>query len=263
MSYQTYSNNRLPQYHCGGRSRPPVPLPGRPHNQFDTVVLKEAADGAEARAQKLLDTLICNTTVPRVVNTVHYVRQRLSSRCRSTQSAAAALTDTRLALADCRQPYLREGLADAERAIRDVLVWRVQLRVPLDSRELFLAKMEEAFGCDQLEKNVYSQIMHAHATVLSQFPGAFPSKTKLAVMKRGGPRPRRNQHCWNGAADAASDVSAQWSTSASSQGGTLTSSQLSTSASAQLSTLASSQWPTQDAHIEYLLAYLGSRPGWQ
>lgn len=212
------------------------------------MALKEAAEEAEAKAQELLNTIIRNTTVPRVINTVHYVQQRLSSRSRSTKSAATALTDTGRARANCRQSYLLEVLAAAERAIRDVLIWRVQLRVPLDSRQLFLAKLEEAFGCNQLQKNLYSQLMHAHATLLSQYPEAFPSNTKLAAMKRGGPRPRRYQPFLKGAMDM-NEVSSQWSKSSSSQWNTSTSSQWSSSGSLRI-------WPTQDAHVEYLLAYL-------
>ena len=68
---------------------------------------------------------------------------------------------------------LREAVTGCERAVRRVLVWRVQLSVGWVDREAFLVALECAYG-KPLEETFLECIMHTYCKAIAQqFPSAF------------------------------------------------------------------------------------------
>ena len=88
-------------------------------------------------------------------------------------------------------------LVDKENRIRDVLVWRVQMRCRLGSRGAFLGVLKGAMGVHYENPTVVSKIMCAHTKsvtdkVVAAGFGTFMSNSMSASMKRGKIRPRKN-----------------------------------------------------------------------
>ena len=110
----------------------------------------------------------------------------------SPEHAAAALHMTMSAAA------LTAGDAEAhkaaERALRDLLVWRVQIRAPLNDREQFMQALHDVLGHD-LHPDLESALMHAHGRAVGgHFREAFLSRSCLDATRRGGVRGPRSKH---------------------------------------------------------------------
>jgi len=126
-----------------------------------------------------LEELLGCTEDPGIVSAARSAQQRLASPSRTPASAARALQDVAWAVERGDGFPARAKLREAEKAVRDVVVCRVQSKTPFGVREPFLEELRKAFDWMELsqESKLRSQLMHSHARVFAGFPGAFHSKS--------------------------------------------------------------------------------------
>ena len=84
----------------------------------------------------------------------------------------------------------REAVKAAERAVRDVVVWRCLCRVNPRDRKEFLAALQAAFGVNELDTDLQAQLLLSHRKIASSVIDSFPSNGQRATLWRGAPRPR-------------------------------------------------------------------------
>ena len=86
----------------------------------------------------------------------------------------------------------RRALERAERCIRDAIVLRVQLGVPLGSRPIFIKTLEDTYG-GELPRDAKAKLMHAHAKVIGpRFGYTFVSRSSQEnAARKHGPRGKR------------------------------------------------------------------------
>ena len=130
----------------------------------------------------------------------------------AAKSVHRALQATTRALSVCGKGPLHTQVGEAEKAARNLLVWLVQARSPLDNREVFLATLDDAVGFRQMGgagRQVFSHMMHAHnLEVASRFPNTFVSNAKRESLKRKGKRPARTRTRQNAGPEAEAYVPA-------------------------------------------------------
>ena len=123
---------------------------------------------------------------------------------RSTVASADALLAMGRAVAALPKP--KKLLVHVENKVRDVVVWRCQIRAQkMDSRVLFQHVAKYAFRgvLDDLENDrfasaLYSRLMHAHrqtvAVAVVKSATSWVSNSQRAAMKKNRTRPRRERH---------------------------------------------------------------------
>ena len=78
-------------------------------------------------------------------------------------------------------------------AVRDALVWRVQLNCLWGDRDAFMASLEEAYG-RPVDNSSLSRILHAHNKLIGEhFASTFLSNCKCESEARGCKRPARKK----------------------------------------------------------------------
>ena len=137
------------------------------------LLAANAAEEAALVALRQLEASLVDMTVmlvPDVAMELAITRELLAAPQRTTRAAAEALIAVGRAAAACPSgpPHeqLAERLVAVETNVRDVTVWRCQLRAPVGNRGKFLTVLKEAFGSAYEDKNLFSQIMHAYRHVV-------------------------------------------------------------------------------------------------
>jgi hypothetical protein len=103
-----------------------------------------------------------------------------------SRNAMLAFHSTKRGKACSVQGPLRKAFDTALKAVRDAVVWRLQLSVPWSNVEAFEAALAEANGGPLTIEN-RAQFLHSHSKVVAfDFQSAFLSSSKL---KRRNPRP--------------------------------------------------------------------------
>jgi len=80
----------------------------------------------------------------------------------------------------------------AERAARDVVVWRCHSVASPGGRSAFLETAEKAFG-KPLGCDLRAQLLNSYHKIAKDKPESFISNAKLETARRGRPRPRRQR----------------------------------------------------------------------
>ena len=123
---------------------------------------------------------------------------------RSTVASADALLAMGRAVAAL--PKQKKLLKHVENKVRDVVVWRCQIRArKMDSRVLFQHVLKYAFGgiFDDLDNDswasaLYSRVMHAHRKVVadpvSKSATSWISNSQRAAIKKHRTRPKRERY---------------------------------------------------------------------
>ena len=137
--------------------------------------LREAVEVAEDVATRALEVLTSEFTErmdDAIAREVKSAWGLLAETDRSTDASAQALLAMGRAVAACPPAPSHEQLSErvvvAENDVRDVAVWRCQMRAPADNRGKFLASLKEAFGDALEDKNLFSRLMHAHRQVVTK-----------------------------------------------------------------------------------------------
>ena len=120
-------------------------------------------------------------------------RVHLSEPSRTTVSAISAENVIVRALSQGPQGATRKALQKAELCIRDIIVLRTQVLVPLASRSRFIEELQEAYG--EMPTGKYEKLMHTHSKVVCPlFPYAFVSNScRENAARRHGPRGKRTR----------------------------------------------------------------------
>ena len=93
-------------------------------------------------------------------------------------NAMLALNSTTRGRVSCRDLALRDALGSAMKAISDVVVWRVQIRVPWGNDKCFMAELEQAAG-GTIDVDAKARFMHSHRKAVQEhFASAFLSNSK-------------------------------------------------------------------------------------
>ena len=123
---------------------------------------------------------------------------------RSTVASADALLAMGRAVAAL--PKSKKLLLHVENKVRDVVVWRCQIRAQkMDSRVLFQHVLKYAFRGvlddlvnDSLASTLYARLMHAHrktvAVAVVKFATSWVSNSQRAAIKKNRTRPKRERH---------------------------------------------------------------------
>ena len=99
----------------------------------------------------------------------------------------------------------REAVKAAERATRDVVVWRCLCRSNPRDRKDFLATLTAAFG-RTLDDDLKAQLLLSHRKIASSVIESFPSNGQRATLWWGAPRPRRKRDGPAGATEATGEA---------------------------------------------------------
>ena len=126
---------------------------------------------------------------------------------RSTEASAdALLAMLAMGIAVAALPKHQKLLKHVENKVRDVVVWRCQIRArKMDSRVLFQHVLKYAFGgvFDDLDNDswasaLYSRVMHAHrkvvAVAVAKSATSWVSNSQRAAIKKNRTRPKRERH---------------------------------------------------------------------
>ena len=98
----------------------------------------------------------------------------------------------------------------AERAVRDVVVWRGLIRVDPRDRKAFLKSLQLAFGVSELDTDLQAQLLLSHRKIASSVIDSFLSNGQRATLGRGAARgPRRKRGGQASAIEVVSDAHAQ------------------------------------------------------
>ena len=149
--------------------------------------MEKCAAAAQTIASKALATALALSGRDKVQETIMWVKERVDDNTSSPGISASALIATSRALASCLAGDLNAALVIAERLVRDVLIWRVQLHSPLGDRCSFVACLMAAVGATNIDANMFSQLIQSHSKeVCSRFPNAvFNNANKESVKRRG------------------------------------------------------------------------------
>ena len=128
---------------------------------------------------------------------------------RSTEASAdALLAMLAMGIAVAALPKHQKLLKHVENKVRDVVVWRCQIRArKMDSRVLFQHVVKNAFGgifddppstWDSWASALYSRVMHAHRKVVadpvSKSATSWISNSQRAAIKKHRTRPKRERY---------------------------------------------------------------------
>ena len=125
-----------------------------------------------------------------------------------SRSACLALTCATRAQTRCEvdDDAGRDLCAAARIAVRDVLVWRVQLNCLWGDRDAFMEALEQAYG-RPLDHTSLSRILHAHGKLIGDnFPSSFLSKCKREAEARGRKRADKGKQKKGAAMDVEEDA---------------------------------------------------------
>jgi hypothetical protein len=175
-------------------------------NLGEETVLMQIASVAERKAQWALQDLLAGQWTECTDGDVY--RETLTAWWaiaelpRSHTLSADALLAIGRGVARCPpRSKLATRLAEVENIVRDVAVWRCQLRVKFGNREKFRASLRDAFGHNVVEdKNLYSRLMQSHRQVINEHAAAtghatFLSNSQQSAIKHGRTRPKRPKRC--------------------------------------------------------------------
>ena len=131
----------------------------QPSTEEEIALLHEACAIAE---RDVLDSLnvACQAGEKWQVTACAYMARYLLSDP-SLSASLAAQAEGQLVRALATSVTSRDALERAQRSIRDVVVLRVQLITPLESRAAFMEQLQEAYGGD-IPENGLAKLMHAH-----------------------------------------------------------------------------------------------------
>ena len=166
-----------------------------------------AAEAADQAAQIVQYAATAQTVAPKALATalsiggrddveeiIKWTKACVDCPNSSLEIVASALIATSRALVSCPAGDLNAALVIAEKLVRDVLIWMVQLHTPLGDRFSFVACLTAAVGAENMDSNMFSHLMHSHSKeVCPKFPHAFLSNAKLEALKRKGRRPARTR----------------------------------------------------------------------
>ena len=171
----------LPTPHPPG-SQPPSPL--------ELAILEQAMAKAEQDAIQFLGIIEAGSEM---VDYAVTARVHLSEPSRTTVSAISAENVIVRALSQGPQGATRKALQKAELCIRDIIVLRTQVLVPLASRSRFIEELKEAYG--ELPTGKFEKLMHTHSKVVCPlFPYTFVSNScRENAARRHGPRGKRTR----------------------------------------------------------------------
>mmetsp|Transcript_39389 Transcript_39389/g.116804 ORF Transcript_39389/g.116804 Transcript_39389/m.116804 type:complete len:297 (-) Transcript_39389:165-1055(-) len=151
----------------------------------------KAAEAKREEAAAALNKVLASSKAWRVKDiesALASVVSRVSSPER-VASALATLQDTSSAPESCPpDPELIADLRVAENALRDHLVWKVQLLCPLDDSKMFKATLLAAVG--DMNLDTFSQLMNSRNKVVGNLPKAFPSNAAARKRRRRASRGR-------------------------------------------------------------------------
>jgi len=140
----------------------------------------------ELNAWMVLEEVAGCAEGPEMADTARWAQQLLASPDRRPSNAARVLGALSHATKCCCGPREQEEkLRDAEKAIRDVVVCRVQSETPFGERSFFVEALQTAFHWMKLDKETVlrSQLMHSHHVIFADFPGQF--RKRAFVTPRG------------------------------------------------------------------------------
>jgi len=161
---------------------------------LELTVLQDALRQAEEKAITSLDKAVRVADNREVIQSAMAARTQLVNNTQTTRLAINAENATLRALVMSPSGHVRRALEQAERSIRDVVVLRAQLGVPVGCRSTFIKTLEDAYG-GKLPRNGFARLMHAHQmTVGRLFKHAFVSNSrKENAGRRQGPRGKRDR----------------------------------------------------------------------
>jgi hypothetical protein len=147
-----------------------------------------AVSGAIAQAMAIIEA---TEDVYDIGQFIAYAKEQVDCIDGSPEISASALNAITQAVASCPAGGLGDALYVAQKLSRDYLVWRTQLRTPLDNRTMFVELVRAAAGAGNMDLAQFSQVMHAHAKeVGTRFQRAFSSNSKR---ERNRARPARTK----------------------------------------------------------------------
>lgn len=165
----------------------------------------KAAEAKREEAAAALKKVMASSKAWRVKDiesALDSVVSRVSSPER-VASALATLQDTSSAPASCQpDPELIADLRVAENALRDHLVWKVQLLCPLDDSKMFKATLLDTWArrlkapfrlkaaVGDMNLDTFSQLMNSRNKVVGNLPKAFPSNAAARKRRRRASRGR-------------------------------------------------------------------------
>ena len=131
-------------------------------------------------AVSMLEVVACTVQENRdIIKSVMAAKDKLSDSSCTTDLAIQAMNATVRAKGMCRKGNPRRELDQAEINIRDAIVLRTQMGIPLNQREKFIKTLEDAYGVDKLPRNDLAKLMHAHSkAVCPLFAHAFVSNSR-------------------------------------------------------------------------------------
>ena len=122
----------------------------------------------------LVDPDDAGDAVLAVPSKVQRARESLAETDRIIEASADALLAIGCAVAACplspSTSHLWQRLVQVEARVRDVVIWRCQMSVPIGDRDGLEQKLREAFNTALADNDLYSQLMHAyHKEVATRF----------------------------------------------------------------------------------------------
>ena len=168
----------------------PHPPGSQPPSRLELAILEQAMAKAEQDAIQFLGIIEAGSEM---VDYAVTARVHLSEPSRTTISAISAENAIVRALSQGPQGATRKALQKAELCIRDIIVLRTQVLVPLASRSRFIEELKEAYG--ELPTGKFEKLMHTHSKVVCPlFPYTFVSNScRENAARRHGPRGKRTR----------------------------------------------------------------------
>ena len=177
----------------------PMLAPGAVHRPSpnEQIRLTDAMREKEEKATALLDTVFSDDGPSlEIKKCAMAARIQLLSDLRTPRFAINAENSCVRAITMCPIGHeARDHLQEAQKSIRDVIVLRVQLNVPVGSRQPFISALRDAYDGEFPHKNTLANLMLAHRKAVgSLFPHAFVSKSCQGnAERRSGTRGRRTR----------------------------------------------------------------------
>ena len=145
---------------------------------WEIEIMHAACKFAEDHAKAALDRAWAEDRRREVAPIVMRARLHLANTERTAALAVRAENAVKLATWFVVGHTTKRALETAMLQIRDIIVLRVQMGVPLTSRAHFISNLEDAYH-GQLQRNTLAQLLHAHSKVVgSLFPHCFKSNSK-------------------------------------------------------------------------------------
>ena len=148
-------------------------------------ILRTKAHEMETKAFASIDDACAKATDQETIKFIMTARLHLVDPAQTPTLAVQSERANIMAMSRCSEGTILQALQEADRCIRDIIVLRVQMWVPLTSRPSFISAFTAAYG-EELPRDAHAKLLCSHSKVISPlFPQAFLSESAERNARRG------------------------------------------------------------------------------